>query len=603
VTGAGRPGGRLWWLWCPFLLGLAVRLAYLAESADAPTFWLPIVDARTYLRLGALIAEGAADPRALFWQSPAYPVILALFHRLSGHPLLSVKLFGALLGAIACALAATLGARLGGRRAGLAAGCALALYGPAIFHDGEVLTAGWESPLALALLLLAPEAARRGRGLLPALLGLTGGLAVLIRPTFLPFVVALAAWLGWRVGRRDGPRRGWLALLGASSGMAALLLPTSAACLAGTGRFTFLSASGGINLYIGNHPDFCRLLSIRPGWEWNRLTRLPSERGVTGFWEQADWFSRETARIAAADVPGFARRMCAKTLRLVNSRELPRNDDSYLYRDWSAILRMSLWKAGRFGFPFGVLLPLAVFGAVVLRRRLPGPLWLFLAVYPASIVLAFPSGRYRMALIPPLLAVAAAGVVEAAVRVRSLGAWRALARPVAAGVLAVAVSAGPGAFCEERLNWRAALWNSLAVSAENAGEADTALGWHRRAVATAPGDAGYWNDLGVHLVGRGRYAEALAALERVVALRPDSAEALNNRAYALIALGRHDLAAASLREALRIIPRYALAWNNLGNALRFSGDLAGAREAYRRALEIEPGYPAARQNLDDLGGA
>ena len=47
------------------------------------------------------------------------------------------------------------------------------------------------------------------------------------------------------------------------------------------------------------------------------------------------------------------------------SRELPRNIDAYVLRDSSAPLRVLLWKAGVFGFPFGMLLVLAAGGAVL----------------------------------------------------------------------------------------------------------------------------------------------------------------------------------------------------------------------------------------------
>ena len=103
---------------------------------------------------------------------------------------------------------------------------------------------------------------------------------------------------------------------------------------------------------------------------------------------------------------------------MVVSREIPRNEDVYLFRSDSLVLRAGLWRVGSFGFPFGLLFPLAALGAVAERRRVPWPIWLFLASYAAVLVSVFAVGRYRIALVPPLAILAGAGAISLASALR-----------------------------------------------------------------------------------------------------------------------------------------------------------------------------------------
>jgi len=105
------------------------------------------------------------------------------------------KLIQAVLGAVTCVLTYRLGERLFDRRTGAVAGFAVALYGPLIFFEGELLAGGWAAfwSVTLVLLFLRAHAERTVR--LCFWLGVCGALSVLTRPTFLPFFVTGCLWL------------------------------------------------------------------------------------------------------------------------------------------------------------------------------------------------------------------------------------------------------------------------------------------------------------------------------------------------------------------------------------------------------------------------
>ncbi|MDH3745888.1 MAG: glycosyltransferase family 39 protein, partial [Acidobacteriota bacterium] len=259
-----------------FLLALAARLLYLYQSRDNPSFGAPIVDAGDYDLVARRLLEDRALDVRLFWQPFFYPWFLAAVYGLSAGSILAAKLAQAILGSLTCVLVFFLGRRLYDRTTGWVAAALTALYGPLIFFENELLATGWAAFWSVALLLLVLRAADIPRPLETFGLGAVAALAVLTRPSFLPFVVV--AWL-WLVARsvRTGERSASLVPLVAApvAGFALIVAPVASITHSETGRAGFLPASGGLNAYIGNNPKPCDTLAIRPGRDWLELVSMP----------------------------------------------------------------------------------------------------------------------------------------------------------------------------------------------------------------------------------------------------------------------------------------------------------------------------------------
>jgi tetratricopeptide (TPR) repeat protein len=602
------------------LLALVVRLVYLLESFDDPSFAAPIVDAGDYDLVARRLADGGGlDPR-LFWQPFLYPVLLAAIYAASSGSILAAKLVQVLLGTATSCLAALLGSRLVDSRVGLAAGIATACYGPLVLFEGELLATGWAAFWGILSVLLLTVAGERFRPGLVVALGAVSAAALLTRPTFIPFLVAAWAWLALRSTRQGGGRRlAALVALGLA-GFLPLAAPVALLAQRALGTTTLLPTSGGLNAYIGNNPDPCATLTIRPGEKWGELVDLPLEAGRASLVERDRYFRARVAAFATEHPGAFARGLAAKAWRLVSSRELPRNFDPYLLREWSVLLRALMWKVGSFAFPFGLLLPLAVVGLARLRRRLGAPLLLFLALYSAAIVLVFVAARYRVPLVPVLSVPAAAGLLALvedvrARRRRALAIWIVLAAAVAL------VGSVPASFCEERTDLasefhvtlafaqsergetraaiesyrqaleiggeRADVHYNLGLLARELGESERATAHFERAIELDPAHARALNNLGSMLEGRRRLEEARAAFSQAAELEPDLAPAFRNLGNVLLQLGRGGEAVAPLERALALEPGNANTRFLLGSALLQSGETEAALEQLERAVELE----------------
>ena len=591
------------------LLAAGVRGVYMVQSSGNPTFANPIIDAATYdLRARELALEGRLDQEIL-WQAPLYPVFLAGVYRLFGVSLLAVHVIQALLGCLTCLLVALLGRRVFGPVPGLVAGLIYALYGPAVFFESELLSAGWASFLAVALLLLllqAGQAPRWGRILG---LGLVSALAVLVRSTFLPFLLIATIWLilSWRrqgaawplLARRFGLLlAGWLLVLG----------PVGELTRRVAGRPVLLPPSGGVNLYIGNNPDFEGTINTRPGREWSRMRALPEQDGLgDDVWSRQAWYLDQVKRFAREHPGEFAAGLARKTLHFISSRELPRNVDIYLMSHWSALLRGLVWRWGPFGFPFGVLLPLAALGLAVRWREVPGPLKLFLLLFSLTIVGFFVSARYRLVITPVLAVLAGAGATSLVAWIRSHS-WRKLGWTAAAGTVLILLITLPGPFAQEKIDLEPELYFAVGYGhfeAERWPEAETEL---RRALRLRPDFPEAHNYLGIALYRQNRPAEAVRHFVEANRLDPRFSDALSS--LQVVAQEKAECLAEAWMRATSSDPAVrdgarAVYFANRAAALSLRADpcVTGVRAAaFAEAGEAEQAAALAALVLDSLSG-
>ena len=445
-------------------------------------------------------------------------------------------------------LTAWIGARVFGRRVGLAAGYGVALYGLLIYYDGELLTPTLTIALQLAAIaaaLMARDRARGGARLWFASGALAGLASVVTAPSLL-IAAALAV-----AARRST----WAVLLGTALAIA----PVTLRNLERGGELIPISGNGGINLYVGNNPNYDETVAIRPDLHWNRLAQEPHRAGVRTAGGTSSYFVAKVLRYAGSDPAGFARLQLKKLRLFLAGNEIPRNQEIYPARTYSPVLGVLLWKVPGLAFPFGVLMPLGVLGLAVAARRAP-LLAAIVLLYSAGILAFFITARYRVPLVPLLLVFAAEGVrwfLEAA-RPRARIAALALVVPL---FLVGNVGQGP---MPETMNADAEY--SLGVKVAMRGRPEEAAVLFRSALAKNPAYPEAWVNLGVIQATRGRTAEA------------DS----------------------MFRKALEQDPGNTLALTDLALLREKAGDRAGALALYRRALSIDPGDDLSRRKVAEL---
>lgn len=477
------------WLWpalAIFCLAVLVRGFYLYQSRDNPTFSAPIVDAMTYDQMARNFAGGGGLTSEFFWQPIFYPLFLSSVYWISKSSILCVKLVQVLLGGLTCVLVYLLGNKVFGKPAGVLAGIICVLYMPLVFFEGELLATGWAAFGAVVVVLALLGAREKPTVARGFILGAACALAIATRSVFLPFVGAALAWLiiAW-IRRAVGIRRFLVGMAGLGAGFFVIAGPQLLMSRRVIGKATITPYSGGINFYIGNNPDYKETITTRPGIAWRKLTELPVDHGIEDKFETQQFFFDRTTEYITSQPLSFLKGLGYKTAQFVSSREMPRNVDIYLFRKWSGLLGLGVWKGGAFGFPFGLLLPLAIVGAFYRRRQIAVPIWLFMVLYPAAVILVFVTARYRVPIVPVMSVLAAAGCL-AIWQLFKKRRWRQLAVAVAGCAAVSLASTIPGPFYAEQLDFEPELYYCLGDSLNKRDRTAEAIEAYAKAIVLRP---------------------------------------------------------------------------------------------------------------------
>ncbi len=579
-----------------FAAALLVRLVYLAESRDLPTFHVPIIDSMVYDQVARATANGEPMDYRFFWQPFFYPAWLTLVYK-TGGTLLTAKILQAVVGALTCLLTARLGARCFDETTGRFAGLVVAFYGPLVFFEGELVAAGWATFLGAAFLLQwlrARDTPTLGQD---ALLGLVAALAVITRPTFIPALALALTWLTV-VRFRKSPAlsaRHLAVMAGAFMLVIGYVAHTNHDV---TGQRSPLPASGGVNLYIGNHPDPCSTLTIRPGTDWDELNRMVGRDKLGNVWENNRFFYTKAIDNLQEQPAAVLRGLGRKFLQVVNSREIPRNVDVYLARDYSMLLTVLVAKVGGFGFPFGLLLPFAILGLAFNVRRVPAPIWMFPILYAAAVVAVFVSARYRVVLVPSLAVFAVAGARAVwsrwssrnnAKSSRARGPALRLIPVVTVGAVVLLASV-PGPFCEEQIDYESETTYAVGYRKHQAGELRSAIVMYEDALRRRPDYTEVSNQLGLVQKQVGNMAAAIAVWNRAREREPTAVDVRLNLAAALVDTGRRVEGLQEYNRALADDPDNAAAHHNVAITLLDAGQTAQAIAHVTQAVRLNPDY-------------
>jgi tetratricopeptide (TPR) repeat protein len=615
--------------WAVVGCAFAVRALYLRDFwQGSPFARVSVSDARVFDGWALRVANGDwLGGAEVFALPPLYPYLLGLFYFLFGHAPGGAQALQALIGCGSALLAYRLGRRHFGAGAGLAGGLLFACYGPEVFEEGVLLGTSWAVFFCLAGLalldltlpqprgkaLVTPSLSVYGEGggrgwVRFALAGLAFGLAALLRPNALSAAPLLFVWVWWEGRRRSVSDRA--ALRAAGLALAGLLVPLALCMLRNgwaAGEWTTVTAHGGINFYMGNHPGAPGWFSSPPGVEAHitpegpqgnlegprRAAEAALGRALTASEVSGYWFRKGLAFMA--DHPGEALGVTLRKARLFFSGyEVPLNTNFYYQRRYSPLLRLpwgDLWA----------LFPLALVGMWLAARQAGrhALLYLFLAGYAAGVVLFHVSSRYRMPAVP-VLALFAGYAVSALV---TWGRGRDFRR-LAAGLAALALLTG--AYRLDLAHWMRQ--NDLSLDPFNLGTSYLYLGENGAAAARleeARGLGGDHPSLHYHLglaYGRlGRSEEAMDAYRRAISQNPEMAAPYTNLGNISFRQGRYREAAEAYRDALARDPTRVNAWANLGWACLSLGDPEGARRAWEEALRRDPAHPSAQEGMARLG--
>ena len=395
------------------VLALATRIAVLLSLARFPWFSYPLAaDASVYDSMARAFARGdyliGTEPLRM---SPAYPFLAGAVYRLLGDGPWAIRCVQAVFGLILVAATWDTARRLLNPTAAAVAGVAVALFGPLLFHEAQILADAPAAALAAVALWATIRAMVRGeeRPSRWTLVGLVTGVVGLFRPNAVLLVVPLLVGSLWT---RPGRNRGWrvgAALIGFLLGLS----PTPVRNVLATGHPTLFAAHGGINLYVGNGPGATGSFNVPAEMPQANAPRSQfavfhevAERdlGRPLSEEAADryWTDRTLAYVSEHPMQWI--RLAMVKVRLFWTSSSISDMVHYQFtRTLDPVLRLPLIQ-------WSVLMPFALVGTLLALRR-PGPgavVGLFNLAWCASLVIVFVVDRYRL---PALSGLAIAAVL------------------------------------------------------------------------------------------------------------------------------------------------------------------------------------------------
>lgn len=574
--------------------GLALRALLVGQFSRLPLFRHPLLDSLIYHRQALEIAGGNLIDDQAFFFGPLYPWLLGLCYALFGSGPLVPRALNIILELATIALLFLVARRCFGRPAAIIAAAAYALYLPAVFYCGLPLMAPLVTCLLtlLALLLAAAAGNRPATARWWFLTGAALGLGALARANLLALAPLFLFVLFRHQRGRFWPLAGSFIL-----GTLLLITPATLHNAAAEGELVPLTANAGLNFYVGNNEQANGRYQLPPG-----LDAQNDPRGRQ-FAEQATGREMGSRALSAFYLdrgvdfvlahPGDALVLALKKFRLFwRFFEIPQIYNYTLMKESLPLLRAPLPS-------FLLVSPLALvgIGLALYRRRDPARLLAAAAgLYVLSLLPFFITGRYRLPLVPLLVAFAAFAVVALVEGARARD-WKTAGIAALAAVLLLVGFTGfrrPVAPFE-----RSQYYNSVGLALKSAGETAEAEAAFRRALEHDPGNPFILGNLGQLVADRGDDAGAVELYDRALARNPASLDLLFLQVQACSRAGLVDRAIAGCRRMLELDPGdHRASFGLVGFHLR-KGEVAEAVEAFRGYAGARPDDLQSRCNLVD----
>jgi 4-amino-4-deoxy-L-arabinose transferase-like glycosyltransferase len=347
-------------------LALALRLFYFFQFKKTAFFNNLSLDPLFYDSAAQKILTGDFGfGKEIFDMSPLYPYFLSIVYTIFGHHLSAPRLIHFLMGSLSCILLYLLGKRIFNKQVGLISALTVALYGPFIFTEGNLVAEPLVLFLNLLLLLSLIKSADQARITLWFMSGILLGLSAIIRPNVLLLLPLIIIWIGTLKTSFDTP-----ILIKAIAlfifGTILAISPVTIRNYIKGGEFVLISSSGGMNFYIGNNPK------------------------ATGTLTEPD-FIRPNPEHEHSDA----------------RKEAIRRAGYQFMKNYATVLNLPL-------FHFGIIFPFAVLGLIVStplwRRCLP--VYLIVVSYMAFLLLFFVTSRYRLPIVPFLILFSSFGIFQ-----------------------------------------------------------------------------------------------------------------------------------------------------------------------------------------------
>jgi 4-amino-4-deoxy-L-arabinose transferase-like glycosyltransferase len=398
---------------CILVLAVLIRIPIAVLMGDQITVLPGIQDQVSYDALARSLLDGRgysftekwypftpADTPTAHW-SFLYPLYLAGVYAVTGHHPLAARLLQAVVGgALLCLLVYRIGRRVANEETGLVGAGLAAVYGYFVYYNAALMTETFFIVLILLALHLSLEIKESPTLLRWIGLGISLGLAGLLRQTILLFIPFLLFWLFLELRNRVTH---WSHFSIPLVITLLLIAPWTLRNYLVYREFLLLNSNAGYALFASNNPNL--------GTDWNNdvvVVPVPGELQGQNEAQLDRALTRRAVEFIRADPERYLRLTLDKTLEFFWF--WPSSDSSRI----SNLNRV---------LSFGLYLPFMLFGLYISLSRWRSfvVLYLFIFIHTTIHLLSWPAARYRLSVDAVSMVFAGLAVLELAKQWKS---WR-----------------------------------------------------------------------------------------------------------------------------------------------------------------------------------
>ncbi|MEW6536823.1 MAG: glycosyltransferase family 39 protein [Candidatus Auribacterota bacterium] len=396
------------------LLAALLRIVYLGEIRKIPFYNNPVGDAKNYVARAEEIYMGKIIPdESPFLSSAAYPYFLALTFKIA-HNLTTPRIIQFIVGLVNVLVVYFLVLLLFGSPTAIIAALLTAIYPVFIFFEGDLLMISLiVFTINVSLLFFVLFAKNRKIGYLIAG-GIFLGISALGKPDTILLAPVIALWLFFSsTERKNGLIHTGILTLAVTL----TILPLTVLNWLVEKEFILLTSNGGVNFYIGNHPDAPGIFAIPPqsGLAVDGLHKIShrvAEYHLQKKLKPSDvskyWFQRGTQFIKDNPME-FILLLAKKSLLMINRFEVPNHHSFYFYKSRSFVLRFIFLN-------LSIIIFFACIGLLTSleKRSELALLYIYLTVMFVVSVFFFISDRYRLPVVSILIIFCSYGIYKTA---------------------------------------------------------------------------------------------------------------------------------------------------------------------------------------------
>ena len=589
-----------------FMVAFLMRLLFLLQFQDIPTFNNPVMDEKYHMHLVEQINSEDGLPDEPFFRAPLYPYLLSLFWKITNESFFGVRLIQSFLGSLIPLFLFLIGRKVVTQKIAFIAGLVAACYPTLIYFDTALLITSLITLFSILLLYLLYRTDQINL-MSSVLIGLLLGIAGLARPNILLFGPFLFLWFWIVVKKRIGIKKTLLNYLVVGAATVTIILPVTIRNYVVSGDPVFIAWQGGINFYIGNNNNATGWSATLPGidksWEGGytesiALAEQEMNRKLKRSEVSSFWFDKTFENINQHKESFIA--LFIKKLRLLlNGYEIPNNQNIYLAKEYSTIANILLWNKLIY-FPYGILIPFAFVGIGYSLKywRKFLPLYLFLCAYGLSLILFFVCARFRQPMIPIFILFAVYGIFEIIKQIKAKD-FKNLMLVILA-VLLIGIESNHDMLGLDPDRVKAEdyhLIGSVYLEQNNLPKAETAFKMSVKADSTF--GRGY-NNLGLIYGRRADYRNAEINFRRAIFFNPDIVESYTNFATVMILKGDFEQAIQILLNTAQAFPLNDLVMMKVGLTYFQMNDLENAKLYLQKAIALNPNNTQAQDAYNQI---